>query len=562
MSTKNGKLSPRRISTKNTGQSFVLPQAFNVVGTTMPTDTAGREILIEIGSGSKFRAIHLSIAALGSGDHKPLASELSESGYYKLARKPMLTMVADSILEKAATINTLVITLNGFFKLLIGEEKFNGYAWSGAVYWFGPPPPMNVIVSARTDTTHRSGTFPEWKTRHKGVIPGNPYLIVSYSHSLAAALCRAFDAPKLILLLVGPSTTGKSTTQKGAQSMIGHPSEVRTMSGTKAGIQSHLAAKPDQPVYFQDARQIDNANDLLDIIFDVADGAGKMKFGNPPKTIAAAMILSNERNFMDMAKVQKGSIDEGIYARLLEINFDGPHGAFHNLHGEPSAADFAKKLEAVFSECYGTVWPAWLKSVSSHWTEVTDLHAQWIPKIKTKIAIHADGIQISAINSRLLDALVFYAWVGCIASHLGILPVKKAEIADAFGFVFAQQLLRQLKGTTPLGDRLIKHVCGFLDENHARFPSLDYFDVDTHRSGVLGYRYSTKSGDDVFLFLPNVFQRFFVADYGNVAFSILKRSEFLLASEGRGNQFQARIPRTDERKSFIAIKASIRFDKK
>jgi len=54
------------------------------------------------------------------------------------------------------------------------------------------------------------------------------------------------------------------------------------------------------------------------------------------------MIISNERNVMDMARGKASTFDEGLFARLFEINVCGPYGAFHELHGKKTGADFAK----------------------------------------------------------------------------------------------------------------------------------------------------------------------------------------------------------------------------
>jgi len=333
-----------------------------------------------------------------------------------------------------------------------------------------------------------------------------------------------------------------------------------TMSGTKIGLLERLSSKRNQPAHLQDTRQADSTDDLLKIIFDAADGAGRIRSGESIKPISATVILSNERNILDMPLAKKGGLDEGIFARLLEININLPNGAFHQFHDEKSAADFAKKLETIQAGYYGTAWPEWLKVLSKNWSQVVELYEAGMPKVKASIAKHADAQQISNINNRLLDKLTFSAWAGCIASDYGILPVTRAEVLVAFRLVFTEHLARQMKGTTPLGDKLIAAVRGFLDENHGRFPDLQAFDTSAARGPILGYRYDIKGGGEVYLILPNVFDRFFTVDFGSVAYSLLKEAELLVTTLGRGNQYQVRIPHTGDRKSFVAIKASIRFD--
>jgi hypothetical protein len=555
MSTK-----PTQKQPETTRQRFALPDAIRVIGTTLPSEAHGREIVLEISTESRTNVSHLSLAEMGAGELKPLAAALAEGEHFNLAKREMRGEVAKAILREVVNSKTVVVDSTGLTKLTIAGQTFTAYVWNRRVYWFGPKPEIEVIASKRGPQARSSGKFDDWKIQHKGVLPGNHYLIVIFAHSFAAAIRGAFCEPELLLALVGASTTGKSTSQNSAQAAIGHPEEVMTMSGTKIGLLDRLASKPDQPAFLQDTRQADSTDDLLKIIFDAADGARRIRSGESTKPISATVILSNERNILDMPLAKKGGLDEGIFARLLEINVNPPNGAFHHLHGEKSAADFAKKLETIQAESYGTAWPAWLKVLSKNWQQVIELHEQRMPKVKAKIVKHAGTMGISSINNRLLDKLTFSAWAGCIASHYGVLPVTIDEVIDAFGLVFTEHLARQMKGMTPLGEKLIAEVRGFLDENHGRFRDLLTFDTDAARGSILGYRFEVKGVGEVYLIFPSVFNRLFTVEFGNVVFSLLKDAEFLVTTPSRGNQYQARIPGTEIRKHFVAIKASIRFD--
>ena len=80
--------------------------------------------------------------------------------------------------------------------------------------------------------------------------------------------------------------------------MIG-PCDVKTMTGTPVGVREDLLSKPDLPVCYQDSRQF-AYGDLLDLLFDVTNGATRLKSGTDYAEIAAILILTNERFLEEM----------------------------------------------------------------------------------------------------------------------------------------------------------------------------------------------------------------------------------------------------------------------
>lgn len=271
-------------------------------------------------------------------------------------------------------------------------------------------------------------------------------MIVVHAHSFASAIRWLFKEPFMLLALVGPSTIGKSITQKSAQSKIGptdEPDGVRTMTGTAIGITEEILKHNHISVFFQDTRQIKDRQILIDLIFSIADGASYMKSGAKRKNNSATVFLSNERFLADMATVKNSAIDEGVYARLFEIYCDAPYGVFHELHGFKDGKKFADMIENNCEVNYGAIWPSWIKVLSENWLEVVTLHDKWLPKVKAKIAKTAGSASLGRVNDRVLDSLSFSAWAGLIASHFNIFPIGKDEIVEAFGLVMKKYVSRQ-----------------------------------------------------------------------------------------------------------------------
>ena len=541
-------------------ENSVIPKNVRVVGITREGNVTERKIVLRINSSGQNLEFYLSISDLTVGDRKTLANILAVAGSFDLLDGPALKRVALAILKIAVAEDVIVVCTQGLHELEIDGKAYQVYVWARRAYCMGSKIARKIVVANKTPPRLPSCELATWKIKVGSKLKGNHYVTVVHSHALASAVRRVFRQPRISLSLVGPTASGKSITEKSAQSMIGHVDGVKSMSGTKLGLLEYIRARPDSPVFFQDIRQNDSPENFINIVFDVADGTERMRCGQKQENeLAATMILSNERLAASMLSARTHSIDEGLYSRLVEIECNGEYGAFHHLHGHESPADFAQELDRNSTEYYGAVWPAWIRALSRHWSKVLRSFETELPKVKAEIAAHAGDAAHGRVNNRVLDALSFSAWSGLIACRLGILPLNRQEIIEAFGLILKEHFSRQLSGSTPLAEQLISEVRGCLDENSSRFPDLRSFS-DEKLSAVYGYKSKSKRNGELFLFLPNVFDRLFVQKFGNVAHKILLDAGLLITTAGRGNQYQVRIPGNEERKSFIAIAARVRFD--
>jgi len=536
----------------------MIPKFMHVIGITQEGGGAGRKVIVRITSNGRDRVFTLPVTELAIGETISLAIALANTGHYEYCDRPRLKRLAAEILQLGAKKKVIVLSTNGHHEIEVDGETYSAYVWGSKAYWLGEKPPTKIIVANSQTSVQASCTNDEWKNSVGKYLQGNPYLTVVHAHALSAAIRRSFNKPRTSICLVGPSGTGKTTTQQCGQSQIGSIDKVISMSGTKIGIIEHLLDRPDSPVFFQDIRQNDNIDNFIDLVFDTADGAGRLKSGEEQKKIAATMLLSNERLVVDMVS-RKVPIDEGVYARLFELVCCAPHGAFHDLHDCDTAANFADTIKENSAKYYGAVWPAWLQVLSKNWPKVLELYKAWLPKVKAAIAKRAGEAAHGRVNNRILDAMSFSAWAGLIAVNFNILPIKRIEIIDAFGLVMREYIDRQAAGSTPLTDQLVSAVRGCLDEGSGRFPRLKTFNDGQH-STVYGFRRKSRRHGELYLFLPHIFDRLFNGKFGSFSYEILEEAGFLVKTDGRGNQYQVRIPVTGEQKSFIAIKASIRFD--
>jgi hypothetical protein len=543
-------------SDKDSTEGSLIPKGMKVMGITL--DRRNLVLKVAVDGQSKFHSI--PVLELSFGDKKTLASVCTDSGFYSLAERAKLKRLADELLQRAANTKVFVLGNSGLHEIEIDGQVHRAYVWGTKAYWFGAQPSVKVVVANYHTNATASCTLEEWSENVGKYLEGNPYMIFMFCHSLSGILRRAFNQPRPSVAQIGKSSIGKSSTQQVCQSATGPVGDVISMSGTKAGIIEHLLNHPDCPVCFQDIRQNDKVDNLIDLIFDSADGAGRMRFSEDLKKIAATMILSNERLLVDMVRGKTVQIEEGIYARYFELVCCAPHGAFHNLHEFDDAAEFADNLKEKCERNFGAVWPALLRALSKDWSLVEKLYKEQLPKVKSAIAKRSGDGNYGRVTNRIMDALSFSAWVGVLACRFKVLPIKSVEIIDSFGLVMKEHVARQSSGSTPLVEELVHDVRGCLDEGSSRFPPLPAFSDENHRSSLYGYRWNAKKHGDLFLFLPHVFDRLFKEKYGGVVYGMLEESGFLVKTTGQGNQYQVRIPKLEKKKSFIAIKACIQFD--
>lgn len=540
-----------------------LPENIQVVGR-LPDEYGGHIVVAFSVRGQTWYACYAIDELLRNTT--TLAKDLVKAGHIHLSRGKALRGMADIILELGCESTTVVLPKTGLAKIQINGIPYWVNTWDGRQYAFGPQPPVPVATMAAATPPSRTGTLTGWKKAIARHCHKNPHLIVILCHALAAPLRRVFRQVFLVLLLVGPSSTGKTTGQRLAASMYGSPENevgVLQMSGTEVGIREQLESRNDLPLCFQDIRQSEAADVLFRLIFSAADGANRYTHGAHNRPLSATPILSNERSIMDLAHRGSSGLDEGLFGRCIELYANAKYGLFHDIHDAESASAFSKEIEAAAYAHHGKAWPAWLSLLSDNWDQVLAWYKAGLPIVRDRIAGSVDSASIGPVDGRMLDALAFSAWVGMVASKLGLLPLAESEIRMAFSEVFSEHIGRRQAGRTPLSEKIIADVRGYIDQHQGRFPSFDRFDTDGSRSGITGYRRQAKDGSEDFLFFPDQFEGLFAAKYGSTVYYHLRRAGFLRVTKGRGNQLQVRVPNmsgADDRKSFIAVNAAIRFD--
>lgn len=523
------------------------------------------QIVVQFGEGTETERswLFLQIAELIKSPDR-LACELARHGHIEFTRGAKLRSAAQALLHQSLETKTLCIPhgISGSMMIDHAGKQYRAYAWRGSLYFFGDRPSCKIRAQ-RKPTGVDWAKVEGWKQDVGALCENNPNLIVTLCHALSAPLRVEHKRPFIIIQLVGPSSVGKTTTQKVVTSLWMSPSAelaIPQLQGTAIGVIDRLSQSPGQAICFQDTRQHADAAELEHLLFSIADASSRFKYGQTTKPLQTTLILSNERSILDMASRDKANLDEGVFARYLEIHADEAHGVFHDIHEADSGAEFAHEIETRAEEYSGAVWPAWIASLSEGFEAVVQGYECGFRSEQDELIFELNGEKLAAVNQRLVRELSYSLWVGILAVKMEILPFSTDEIRAAFRQVLESHLARRATGSTPISERAIEAVRGYIDQNPGRFPKLKAVNLSEIKTGCSGYRYQMRDGQELFLFFPTLFRKEFVCVFGSAIYDYLSKADLLETSAGRGYQYQVRLPKNGGQKSFIAIKATICFD--
>lgn len=478
-----------------------------------------------------------------------------------MSPKGLRTLAA--ILPESAGKEVYVARQEGFHMLHLHGQRYGFYVLREKPYFFGRKPPLAVtVINEVAGTDPPSGDLTSWQKAIGVHLAGNPYMLVSVLSALAPALARAFGLSIPILMIVAPSSVGKTTLQQVGRSIREPADKIDDASGTTNGLRVKLEQHADAPVFLQDIHKAEDVKGLMSLCFLIANGGQRLTSTANQKVQAGSELscgasFSSEMSFMEMVGDSKMSLPEGFSARCFELVLQGKHGAFHTLPQEMKAHEFANQLKRDCGQHYGSVWTQWISSIA----EDADALRDEIPGLlkKAESSLLEDITVTDRVTLRLVSGLAVWIVAGWLASKYKVLNLKRTTVSNAMRLILREHVDRQAHQTTPIGEKVITTVRDFIDRNASRFPALAMFGR-TDQSNVLGY---TKGCgvERIYLLLPGVLEALLAEKFGlQMALQKLHDAGFLLKNN-EGWQMQVRLPMDEKlRKRFYAIRSSICFD--
>ena len=522
-------------------------------------------VLTATEDGRKGRFV-LAETALISGQYNELAKMVIKLNLLPYKTPKGMRELADILLQAADKLIYLA-EHDGYHLVQINGHYFDFFVWRGKVFPLGPECPIPVVPLVTTaPIPSASCSLEEWG-QHIGMhIVANPYMLVTFLAAISALLVQVFNLPRLILMLVGGSSTGKNSTQIACQSSyqpgIG---EIDNFSGTEKGVQALLRLVHDMPKMMEELRQAEYFEGILRLIFDLASGASRKTSTADQQlmrsvALTCGLIISNENTLIEMAG--RATLNEGLAARFFELHANGPHGMFHKLPEGKTAAEFSDMLKDVSAKYYGAFWDAWVVGVADNIKKLRKWVPENLPKLTAELCA---GMDINdPVTKRMVNGMAGWACAGAIACNLKLLPdgTNRATVVDALRLVLREHLARQKHSTTPVGEKVISAVRDVIDRQAGRFPSFATI-KSTSQMGIYGYRKTTRDGT-LYLFFPSVFEELIGEKFGTEA--ALRQLKFAgyLSTDSEGSQRQFRLPgdgdQSGPRKRFYVIKAAICYE--
>ena len=361
------------------------------------------------------------------------------------------------------------------------------FVWRNKLHWVGEEPDLNwVIRESRVSVpADPRGTIAAWKKFAK-CFQGNHYLVAGLGAALSALLAGPLGVAPLSLVFVGRSAVGKSAMQSALQSIVRAPG-LDSASGSLRGLQQSLSELGGQPVFLEDLRQLNDPQGWVELLFDIGNRSSRV-VGQPSqvaaigKAMECLMIASNERTIAEMLGSKK--YDGGLDSRVLQLEMNGPHGAFHKLPNEMNGAEFADYLKSGARRNYGTAWDAWVSTVAAN---LSPIRSQW-KKQKSEL-VESLLEQCEAVDGavrRVVEGCAFWMFCLQVATEHDLVPLASKRIERSFSKVIQEHLAARRSGVTPQAQRILDDLRVLIRNHPSKFPELSAKAIEMDKR--LGFR--------------------------------------------------------------------------
>lgn len=198
----------------------------------------------------------------------------------------------------------------------------------------------------------------------------NSRLILTVCTHLAAPLLKFMGVDPGTIHLYGASGSGKTTCQRVGLSTEACGDEKQAWRTTDNGLEGRAADNTDGTLVLEDTKQTDGLT-LQKSIMMIGNGKGKQRSNREgeardTKEFTVMVSSSGEASVRDQIVAEKrATYDAGIASRSTDVLADAGRGmgAFENIHGAESSAEFAKQLEIDARSNYGHHLPLFIEAI-------------------------------------------------------------------------------------------------------------------------------------------------------------------------------------------------------
>lgn len=287
-----------------------------------------------------------------------------------------------------------------------------------------------------------SGSLDGWKAEVAARALGNPLLMFSLCVALAGPLIAICGAEGGGFHLVGPSSTGKSTSLWGAASVWGKGGGhgfATTWLATSNGLEGVAAARNDTFLGLDELGRCD-PEALARAIYVLSDGQGKERMHADASLKARAqwqcMILSTGELSIEAALREtrrRTAVRAGQELRILTIPTDLREDLLMipHTHGASSASSFAETYKKASALHYGHAGPALVKALIEDPKRI-----EWVREHCADFRQHLRSMSDTGQTQRASWRFALCATAGELAIELGLLPWRACSATEVCEHVF------------------------------------------------------------------------------------------------------------------------------
>jgi uncharacterized protein (DUF927 family) len=368
--------------------------------------------------------------------------------------------------------------------------------WVGDSYLLGDhdgtvinPDPANVESiriqpPLRSPICQRAGDLAGWQAQVARFCQGNHHLLFAVSIAFAGSLVRRVSGETTIFHLLGNSSSGKTTAQLMAGSVMGtwkaEPGTISPWRATDNGIEGLAATHNDGVLILDELKQL-APQAAAQVAYMIANGQGKVRAdlsgsARPSSAFVLTCLSSGEISLAEHAASHGDYLNAGAELRFLDIPADAGRGmgVFADVHSAPGATlveqgkAFAEQLKAAAIAQHGSAGPVFIEKLAV--LPPDDLHA-FHQLVQQALAAHIPASADRQIH-RVASRFAVVATAGELATKWGITTWAKDEAQTACIEMFKLWVSTRSGVGNAEEERAVRQVRESIERHGARFQSL------------------------------------------------------------------------------------------
>ena len=289
------------------------------------------------------------------------------------------------------------------------------------------------------------GTLEEWKDKVASLAVDNNWLLFSLSVALTGPLLEPLNLVGFGCHLYGDSSMGKMTLLRYAISPWGEPKYLMTWRTTSNGLEITCANRSGTLLVLDEADEA-TAETVSASAYMIANGRGKARMTKtiterPAFNWRVCALSSGERTLE--AQIESGHDKYKVGQEMRMVPLDptkGKYGAFDELHGHASAAEFSQHLSSECAQLYGNAGVQFVEELIAR--GVTQL----LDRLKEELNAITKDCNLSAQEWRVAKNFAAVALAGELAIEYGIFPFVAGTARAAVRGVFLTWFTPQKTG--------------------------------------------------------------------------------------------------------------------